>query len=207
MAGQHLEMQRADLVEFRLADALARQLAGHRLQPAHHLEQVVDGLAREQHHLGAAVGQQRDQPVAGQHLEGLAQWRARDLELVAQHALVEPGARGEVALDNHRPQTLGHRHMQYLAVDGEGFGRRDHVHGLTILYSKSTLGQARTKTKPARPHRSTIAAPLQAPDNALYVLISLGLLLDCSCSAIPTLSRITKPQCVIVFWIQNSNKD
>jgi hypothetical protein len=41
---------------------------------------------------GAAVGQQVGQAFGGQQLDGLAQRRARDAQLLAQLALVELGA-------------------------------------------------------------------------------------------------------------------
>ncbi|MNT17582.1 hypothetical protein D3C72_1527380 [compost metagenome] len=148
MARQHLVVHGTDLDQLGVCDALAGQLAAGGFQRAHHLEQVVDRFLGQHHHLGAPVWQQCDQAITREHLECLPQRGARDLEQVAQHALIEPGTGRQIAFHDHGAQALGHRHMQDLAVYGlRGSGRiggHQGSCGLTVLYSKPTLGQART---------------------------------------------------------------
>ena len=78
-------------------------------QRGHDLEGMAHVLARQRHDLDAAIGQLQQQAVGRQQAEGLAQRRARDAELLAELALVQPRARRQDALDDQGAQPLGRR--------------------------------------------------------------------------------------------------
>jgi hypothetical protein len=70
------------------------EFARQPLQRGHDLERRIAHVGRRQgHDLGAAVGQLHQQPVGGEHAEGLAERRARDAQPFAELALVQLGAR------------------------------------------------------------------------------------------------------------------
>jgi len=117
VAHRHLPLQLADLRQLVLGDVCAGELARQPFQRAHHLERVHDLVATQFRDLRAAVRQQDDQPFRRQHLERLAQRRARDGELFAQHAFVEPFAGRQCALGDHVAQLRDDGGVQHLPAD------------------------------------------------------------------------------------------
>ena len=63
-------------------------------------------------HDRAAIGLDLDQPLDGQHLEGLAQRRARDLQHLAQLLLDDAAAFRQMALDDQVAQPRRHGLVQ-----------------------------------------------------------------------------------------------
>jgi hypothetical protein len=112
MAGQHLEVQGPHLGQFLLADALRGQLAGHALQPGQHFEGLQHIGLIQPHGHGATVGDQIHQPFGGQQLDGFAQRRARDAQLLAQGALMELGPGRYAPFHQPGAQPRGHLLMQ-----------------------------------------------------------------------------------------------
>jgi hypothetical protein len=110
-------VQRLDFGDFRIERAGAGELAGQAFQRAHHFEGVLDLGHRHLRHDRAAVRLQHDQALDRQRLERFAQRRARDVQLFAQHALVEPGAGGQHPFDDHLAQARTHGRGQAQAVD------------------------------------------------------------------------------------------
>jgi hypothetical protein len=113
----------------------------------------------------AAVGQQRDQALRGKHAERLAQGRARNAELVAQHSLVEAGARREHALHDH-PLQLSHDGLvQHLRLD------RDQIDGVGGVFGEVQdsfpVGFIPGARASANRAESGIHIPACAPSNVL----------------------------------------
>ena len=90
----------------------AGKLARERLH-ARNDGQHVARLARlDAAHDRAAIGLDLDQPLDGQHLEGFAQRRARDMQLLAKLLLDDAAAFRQMPLDNEVAQPRRHRLMQ-----------------------------------------------------------------------------------------------
>ena len=96
----HLVMQPLDLGDLGIGDVFAGEPAGQAFEPAHDVEQFGEILLAQLPHPGAAVRQQFDQSFRRQHLQGLAQRRARDAQHLAKLALGNAAAVGNVALDD-----------------------------------------------------------------------------------------------------------
>ncbi|MNT14329.1 hypothetical protein D3C72_1493300 [compost metagenome] len=120
-AGHHFVVQRAHLGQLLVGDALGRQLARHALEHRQHLEGVEHVGLGELHRHRAAVGQQVDQPLGRQQLDGLAQRRARHVQLQAQLAFVELGAGRDAPLHQHGAQARHHLVMQGQPGDFDDF--------------------------------------------------------------------------------------
>jgi len=116
VAGLHFESQRTDFGDFLVADALAGQFAGQGFQGAHDFEAFAYVFFRQRGHLGAAIGLHLHQPIGREQAEGFPQRRARDLQAIAQRALVQAGAGGQFPFDDHLAQAVGDRGGQGAAV-------------------------------------------------------------------------------------------
>ena len=113
-------MQGLDFGQLGVGDAFGCQFARLGLKAGHHFKGVAHvGFAQFKRNR-AAVGQQLDQTLGRQSLDGFAQRRARDLEHLAEFALVELGAGGDATFHQHFAQALGHLLMQ-----GGGRGRAE----------------------------------------------------------------------------------
>ena len=121
---QHLVVQRLQLGQRGGRDAKRRQFTGLALQRGDQLEGVGNVLRRHHRHHRTSVRQQLDQALGGQHLDRLAQRRARDLQGFTQLALVELVARRQLALDDALAQPQGHRLVQHWAGQGKDVGHR-----------------------------------------------------------------------------------
>ena len=117
MTGQHVHMQRADLIDLGVRDALAGQLAAHRFQAADDLESLRDILGAHLHDGCAAIRQQFHQAERGENLQRFAQRRARDAELLALQSFVEPRSGGKGAFDDHLLNLLDDEFVQSLRFD------------------------------------------------------------------------------------------
>ena len=130
-------MHGLDLGQFGLGDALCSQLPRLGLQPGHDLKGVMHIGFAELDGDGAPVWQQLHQALGGQHLDGFAQWRTRDLQHLAELALVEFGAGRNPTFDQHLAQLLGHLLVQCGAGNG-GQGNDVGTH-FQILYAKKRV--------------------------------------------------------------------
>ena len=95
----HVRMRGGDRVDLGVADALAGELAGEGLQSLADLEQVAHVLVGQLRRARPAMRQELHEPFRGQHLQRLAQRRARNLEPLAQIALGNPRARRDFAVE------------------------------------------------------------------------------------------------------------
>ena len=94
-------------------DALAGQFAGQRLEALADLEQVAHVLVGQFCCARAAMRQQLHEPFGGEHLERLAQRRARYLQPLAQLALGNPRARRDLAVEQDGPDAADDFLMQH----------------------------------------------------------------------------------------------
>ena len=133
----HFVVDALDLRHLGIADALAGEPAGESLEPAHHVEKLVQILGAEDAHARAAIGQQLDQPFRGQHLQGLAQGRARDAETLAEEALGNARAVGQAAFDD----VVAQRRDQFAMKRGRGGSFRAAQRPLlTLMRIRKDLG-------------------------------------------------------------------
>ena len=72
----------------------------------------------------AAIGQQFDQALGREHLDGFAQRRARDIQRFTELAFVELGAGCDLALDDALTQAQGDLLVQHRAGQGDHIGHR-----------------------------------------------------------------------------------
>jgi hypothetical protein len=79
----------------------------------------------------APVGQQHHQAFHRQHLDGFAQRRARDLQLLAERAFVQLGTRRNLPFHDELAQTRAHLLVQNRAGNGDDVG-----HGNALLHTK-----------------------------------------------------------------------
>jgi hypothetical protein len=98
-------------------------------------------VARQDHDLGAAVGQLNQQPIPRQHAESLAQRRARHAQLLAEFALVQLGAGRQHAFDDQDAQPLRRRFGQ--REPGNGDVGAVHWTQFRILYTKCNIADRR----------------------------------------------------------------
>src|SRR4029077_7210831 len=91
--------ERLDLLAVGAAELLRRKLRGVRLE--HHADLGDAGEVGDVHvgHEGAAVGHRADEVLARQSLQGLANRRPADLQLLAQAGLVDDRARRHLQAD------------------------------------------------------------------------------------------------------------
>ena len=123
-------------------DPCRGQGADHRLQAAQDVGDLLQLLDGQRRHRGAAVGQDLDQPLGRQHLEALAQRRARHPQLLAQQSLVEalPGA--QHALDDQVAQPVDHNVVQAPPTDAQvADDRRAHRSGIPSTPTTSRTSQ------------------------------------------------------------------
>ena len=102
-----------DVGDLGIRDALAGEFAGQRFKPLAHLEQVAHVLVGHPGRARAAVRQQLNQALGGEHLEGFAQRRARDLQLFTEVALGNPRARWNLAIEQHGADAAYHFIMKH----------------------------------------------------------------------------------------------
>ena len=121
-------MQRADLCEFVVGDARRGKLARMRFEIGHHLKGVDHILLAKRERNGATVRQQLDEALRGQHLDRLAQRRARDLKLLAKLALIQLGTGRNGAFDQHAAQPGGRLMWERLAGEFDDFGHALFLH-------------------------------------------------------------------------------
>ena len=118
-----------------LAQGVRRAAA---LEQRHQRENVVKILARNLGHVAAAARLQFDETFGGQHLERLAQRRARNPVLLGESLLVDPGAGGEFVGENALAQALGDflvKRGRCNAGHGDGRSGRASRNALTCLHN------------------------------------------------------------------------
>ncbi len=104
--GGHLLRRGLQLVELRVADPGGRQPRGQSLDVGAKDEDVLEVLGAEVDDPGALVGGDVHETLRRQVAEGLADRRAGDTEGLGQLDLAEPGPRGVVAAQDHRPHRV-----------------------------------------------------------------------------------------------------
>ena len=115
----HVGLQRCDFVQLLFRDARTGQFAGGRLQRLADFKQLLDVLLRKFCGARSAVRQQHHKPFGGQHLEGLAQRRARYRQRSAQFALGNARARRNFALYQQVPEAGHHLVMHHRGISPE----------------------------------------------------------------------------------------
>ena len=121
VGGQHFKMHGLDFIQLGWCDSLRGQFARLRFQTGHDLKSVQHIGFAQQDGNGPPVGQQLNQPFGGQHLDGFAQRRARDIEHFTQFALIELGARRNAVFNQHLAQAVRHLLMQRGSGNGDDF--------------------------------------------------------------------------------------
>ncbi len=96
----HFVVQPLDRGNFLVRDGFAGQSPGEALQPGHHVEQLLEVALAELAHPGAAIGQEFDQALGGQHLERFTQRRSGNSQHFAELPLRNAGALRDVAFDH-----------------------------------------------------------------------------------------------------------
>lgn len=108
----HLVVQGLDRGELGLGDLLASQAPGQGLEPAYDVKQLGQFALAEAADARATVRKKVDEPFRGQDLQGLAEGRARDTELLAELTLGHAGAVAQAPLDDEVPQARQHLSME-----------------------------------------------------------------------------------------------
>jgi len=103
----HVGMQGLEAGEVIGGQARAGEFAGQRLQHAHDGEEFLHRLRCDAGDAGATVRREVHEALGGQHLQCLAQRRARDPEEVAEVGLGDLVARLQRAFDDHVAKPPG----------------------------------------------------------------------------------------------------
>ncbi len=140
-------MEGSDLGKLRLADMRAGETAGERLERTHDLEHVFDVAVVQACNARAAIGQELDEPFGGQHLERLAQRRARDAETRAKLPLGDPCARRQCPLDDEVTQLADHGVVQVDAPAAIQTIARRRSQRLAITHGHAATAEARSSTR------------------------------------------------------------
>ncbi len=103
VVGEHLVVERPDLVQRLVPDVRAGELAGEPLERAHDAKEVGQVLRAHLRDARAAVREKDEHALVRQHLERLPHRRPRDAEELAELELRDLAAGLELTLGHHVP--------------------------------------------------------------------------------------------------------
>ena len=118
-------------------------------------------IVAERGDAAATVGHQLHQPLGGQHLERLAQWRSADQPGFGQRLFVDELAGRQRAVENHRAQPRGHAVVQRGAAQGGGFNHKlNHKTVITQLQEVERGLNGRPARRATLPRTAVDRSPL-----------------------------------------------
>ena len=110
-------LELTQLFEVRRRHPKRSHLGRKALDASQSLEKVDDLANGQLRDMGATPWHELDQALGRQHLQRLAQWGPRDLQLLAEFGLVDPLARRQLTLHDHVANSFRRLVMQGTAAD------------------------------------------------------------------------------------------